>query len=269
VRTRAPLTTDREAPLTAATPGPKVSLAAGIAAVAAGQLGRVRVARGPLLFVATVQSVGLVILLRGVVHRHDNATAAAIVAGCSVLVVAFVALNLLAQRLGALKASTALDYYAALPVSPAAVVLGTAASYAAFAGPGVIVTAIVGGAVYGLSLGGLWIVIPAAAAAALALSGVGALLGLLLPRPELATIAGQLGMTAVLFLGIIPVGHLPEIVRGLRLAVPGMLSVDAIVDGVRPHTDWTDVILRLAASVGYGVVVLAAAGAAMRRAVDR
>ena len=49
----------------------------GITAVAAGQLGRVRVARGPLLFVATVQSLGLVILLRGVVHHHDVATAAA------------------------------------------------------------------------------------------------------------------------------------------------------------------------------------------------
>jgi ABC-2 type transport system permease protein len=246
-----------------------VSLPAGIAAVAAGQFGRVRMARGPLLFVATVQSVGLVVLLRGVVHRHDNSTAAAIVAGCSILVVAFVALNLLAQRLGALKASTALDYYAALPVSPAAVVLGTAASYAVFAGPGVIVTAIVGGLVYGLSLSAFWIVIPAAAAAALALSGVGALLGLLLPRPELATIAGQLGMTLVLFLGIIPVGHLPEVVRGLRLAVPGMLSVDAIVDVVRPRTDWTDVVVRLAAAVGYGAVVLGLAGAAMRRAVDR
>lgn len=254
---------------TVITPGPKVSLPAGIAAVAAGQFGRVRVARGPLLFVATVQSVGLVILLRGIVHRHDNATAAAIVAGCAILVVAFVALNLLAQRLGALKASTALDYYAALPISPAAVVLGTAASYAAFAGPGVIVTAVVGGLVYGLSLASLWVVIPAAVTAALALSGVGALLGLLLPRPELATIAGQLGMTVVLFLGIIPVGHLPDVVRGLRLAVPGMLSVDAVVDAIRPRTDWADVIARLIAGVGYGVVVLGLAGAAMRRAVDR
>src|SRR4051794_33941671 len=92
-----------------------VPLRAAIAAVAAGQISRVRVARGPLLFVATVQSRGLIGLLRGVVHRHDVATTSAVVAGATILVVAFVALNLLAQRFGALKATAALDYYGALP----------------------------------------------------------------------------------------------------------------------------------------------------------
>jgi ABC-2 type transport system permease protein len=259
-------TTRRTAP---AEPGPWVGLPAGIAAVAAGQLGRVRVARGPLLFVAVVQSLGLVVLLRGVVHRHDGPTAAAIVAGSTILVVAFVALNLLAQRLGALKATTALDYYAALPVSPAAVVLGTAASYAAFALPGVVVTSVAGAAIYHLPTARLWMVVPAAGTAALALAGAGALLGLLLPRPELATIAGQLGMTVVLFLGIIPVGHLPEIVRGLRLAVPGMLGVDSLVDALRPGGRWLDAGARLAAGAAYGGALLALAGIAMRRAVDR
>jgi ABC-2 type transport system permease protein len=186
------------------------------------------------------------------------------------LVVAFVALNLLAQRLGALKANQALDYYAALPVSPTSVVLGTAASYAAFTLPGVVVTAVIGGLVYDLPMARLWLVVPAAATAALALAGVGALLGLLLPRPELATIAGQLGMTVVLFLGLIPVGHLPEVVRGIWLAVPGMLSVDAFVDGLRRGSmHWADAVTRLAIAAAYGAVVLAAAGAALRRAVDR
>ncbi|HVU61664.1 MAG TPA: ABC transporter permease [Mycobacteriales bacterium] len=263
-------TAAREGRAVAVEPGPVVSLGAGISAVAAGQLARVRVARGPLMIVATVQSLGLVILLRGIVHQRDTATAAAVVAGATILVVGFVALNLLAQRLGALKANHALDYYAALPVSPAAVVLGTAASYATFTLPGVLVTAVVGDLVYDLPMARLWFLLPAAATAALALAGVGALLGLLLPRPELATIAGQLGMTVVLFLGLIPVGHLPEVIRGLRLAVPGMLSVDALVDGLRHgSTHWLDAFVRLAAAAAYGAVALAAAGAALRRAVDR
>lgn len=249
--------------------GPRVPLLAAIAAVASGQLGRVRVARGPLLFVATVQSLGLVVLLRGVVHRDDVATSASIVAGSTVLVVAFVALNLLAQRLGALRASAALDYYAALPVSPAAVVLGTAASYATFTVPGAVVTAVVGVAIYGLPFGHLWLVLPVVAAAAVALAGVGALLGLGLPRPELATIAGQLGMTVVLFLSIIPPAHLPVVVRGVRAIVPGTLAVDALADALRAHPDWTGVVVRLAITVTYGVVALTLAGRVMRRAVDR
>jgi ABC-2 type transport system permease protein len=249
--------------------GPPVPFLAAIVAVAAGQLGRVRVGRGPLLFVATVQSLGLVVLLRGVVHRQDVATSASIVAGSTVLVVAFVALNLLAQRFGSLRASAALDYYAALPVSPAAVVLGTAASYATFTVPGAVVTAVAGVAIYGLPFGHLWVVVPVVAVAAIALSGVGALLGLGLPRPELATIAGQLGMTVVLFLGIIPPAHLPVVARGLRAVVPGTLAVDALADALRAHTDWTGVAVRLGVTVLYGVVALALAGIAMRRAVDR
>jgi ABC-2 type transport system permease protein len=253
----------------APSPGPRVPLLQSIAAVASGQLGRVRVARVPLLFVATIQSLGLVLLLRGVVHHGDVATSASIVAGSTVLVVAFVALNLLAQRFGALRSSAALDYYAALPISPAAVVLGTAASYATFTVPGAVVTAVAGVAIYGLPFGHLWVVLPVVAVAAVALSGFGALLGLSLPRPELATIAGQLGMTVVLFLGIIPPAHLPVVARGVRAVVPGTLAVDALADALRAHTDWTGVVVRLGVTLAYGVVALALAGIAMRRAVDR
>jgi ABC-2 type transport system permease protein len=247
----------------------RVGLVRGIAAVAAGQLARVRVARGSLLFVATVQSLGLVVLLRGVVHHHDVATSTSIVGGSTILVVAFVALNLLAQRFGGLRASSALDYYAALPVSPAAVVLGTAASYASFTVPGALVTAVVGVAIYGLPFANLWLVLIVVPVSGLVLSGFGAALGLGLPRPELATIAGQLGMTIVLFLGIIPPSHLPEVIRGLRDIVPGTLAVDAFADSLRASPDWLGIMTRLLITAAYGVVALAVASRAFRRAVDR
>jgi ABC-2 type transport system permease protein len=156
-----------------------------------------------------------------------------------------------------------------LPISAAAVVLGTTASYAAFAVPGALATAVVGIAIYGLSFANLWLVVPVIATAALALAGAGALLGLTMPRPELATIAGQLGMTVVLFLGIVPPSHLPEVVRGLRVLVPGMLAIDAFAAGLRPDPDWLGVVIRLAVTAGYGAVLLALADRAFRRAVDR
>jgi ABC-2 type transport system permease protein len=238
-------------------------------AVYTAQLSRSRVARGPLLFVATLQSLGILLLLRGVVRDREVATESAVVAGCTVLVVAFVALNLLAQRFGALKASAALDYYAALPVAPAAVVLGTAASYATFTVPGALVTGLVGAVVYGLPTGQLWVVVPATVAAGVALSGVGAALGLAFPRPELATVAGQLAMTAVLFLGVIPPAHLPAAVRVVRDAVPSTYAVDALAAALRDGATAGGVLWRLAASVGYGVVALAIAALLFRRAVDR
>lgn len=124
-----------------AVPG-RTSFPVAFVAVYRGQLSRGKVARMPLMFVAALQSVGILLLLRGVVDIADVAVAAQAVAGCTVLVVAFVALNLLAQRFGALRAAGALDYYLTLPVPGTAVVLGTAASYATFAVPGVVVTAV-------------------------------------------------------------------------------------------------------------------------------
>ena len=245
------------------------SFLASVAAVYAGQLARVRAARGPLLFVATLQSLGIVVLLRGVVRHDGRSTASAIVAGSTVLVAAFVGLNLLAQRFGALRARGALDYYAALPITGAAVVIGTTASYATFAIPGALLTAVVGAAMYGLSFAHLWLAVPTMLVAGVALSAVGAAIGLLMPRPELATVAGQLAMTAVLFLGVIPPSHVPVGVRGLRDVLPSTYAVDALAAALRGHPSAGGQLWRLAATVGYAVVALVVASRTFRRAVDR
>ncbi|MGW8767130.1 ABC transporter permease, partial [Streptomyces sp. NPDC055815] len=93
---------------------PRARLLPALAAVYRAQLSRARVARIPLLFVATFQSIGIMVLMRGVVDGGSEARA--VVAGSTVLVVAFVALNLLAQYFGQLRAGGGLDHYATLPV---------------------------------------------------------------------------------------------------------------------------------------------------------
>ena len=239
------------------------------ASVYAGQIARARVARAPLLFVATLQSIGILVLLRGVVHLSDHVTTSAVVAGSTVLVVAFVALNLLAQRFGMLRATRALDYYAALPIPLPAVVLAVAASYATFTVPGALVTVVFGAAIYGLPLAHLWLALPVVLCCGVALSGLGAILGLALPRTELATVAGQLAMTAVLFLGVIPPSHLPPLARGLRDAVPSTLAIDALASGLRGPLDAGAILWRLGVTLAVGVVALSVAGRLLRRAVAR
>jgi ABC-2 type transport system permease protein len=241
---------------------------AAFSAVYAGQAARARTARGPLLFVATLQSVGLLLLLRGVVDRSDL-TRSAVVAGSAVLVVAFVALNLLAQRLGALRGNGGLDYYAVLPVPPSAVVLATAASYASFTVPGAVVTAVGGALLYGLPLSNLWVLVPVILLAGASLAGLGALLGLLMPRPELATVAGQLGMTIVLFLGLIPAYRLPEALRAIRAAVPSTYAVDALAAAFGPRPDWTAIWADFGICLAVAAAAMAAATVAFRRAVSR
>lgn len=232
-----------------------------------GQVSRARAARGPLLFVATLQSVGILLLLRGVVDEGSDTTAQQVVAGSTVLVVAFVALNLLAQRFGMLRGTGALDYYATLPVSGALVVLATAASYATFTVPGAVLTAFVGALLYGLPLGHLWILLVVLPLAGASLAGLGACLGLLAPRPELATVAGQLGMSGILFLGIIPEHRMPAVLQVVRAAVPSTYATDAFASSFARHLDVAALLTDVGVCLVVAVLALSLASAAFRRAV--
>ncbi|AJE86206.1 ABC transporter [Streptomyces albus] len=246
---------------------PRARLLPALAAVYRAQLSRARVARIPLLFVATFQSIGIMVLMRGVVD--GGAEAHAVVAGSSVLVVAFVALNLLAQYFGQLRADGGLDHYATLPVPPAAVVLGTAAAYASFTVPGTLVTAVTGCALFGLPMGNLWVLAAVVPLAGAALAGLGAALGLLAPRPELATLLGQLGMSAALLLGVLPPERLPSAVQYARDLLPSTYGVEAFSRTFAAEPDWALVALDLLVCGAVGVASLAAATWAYRRAAVR
>ncbi|MEU2871425.1 ABC transporter permease [Streptomyces olivoreticuli] len=246
---------------------PRARLLPSLAAVYRAQLSRARVARIPLLFVATFQSVGIMVLMRGVVDGGDEARA--VVAGSSVLVVAFVALNLLAQYFGQLRASGGLDHYATLPVPPAAVVLGAAAAYASFTVPGTAVTAVVGSVLFKLPLGHLWVLAAVVPLSGAALAGLGAALGLLAPRQELATLCGQLGMSAALLLGVLPAARMPALIAYARDLLPSTYGVEALARSFDARPDWLLIAADLGVCAAVGVVSLAAATWAYRRAAVR
>ncbi len=248
---------------------PRARLLPALGAVYRAQLSRARVARIPLLFVATFQSVGIMVMLRGVVDGGDAEAARAVVAGSSVLVVAFVALNLLAQYFGQLRASGGLDHYATLPVPPAAVVLGAAGAYASFTVPGTIATAVTGCVLFQLPLVNLWVLAAVIPLAGAALAGLGAALGLLAPKQELATLFGQLGMSAALLLGVLPAGNMPAPIGLVRDLLPSTYGVEAFARTFDPHPDWVMVGADLSVCAAVGVVSLAAATWAYRRAACR
>ncbi|GAA2645062.1 MULTISPECIES: ABC transporter permease [Streptomyces] len=259
---------DVPAPALAAAPlAPGARFFPSLAAVYRAQLSRARVARIPLLFVATFQSVGIMILMRGVVDGGSEARA--VVAGSSVLVVAFVALNLLAQYFGQLRAGGGLDHYATLPVPPASVVLGAAAAYASFTLPGTLVTAVFGCLLFGLPLSGLWILAAVVPLAGAALAGLGAALGLLAPRQELATLAGQLGMSAALLLGVLPPERMPDVIVWARDLLPSTYGVEAFARTFAPEPDWAAVVFDLGVCGAVGVLSLTVATWAYRRAAVR
>jgi ABC-2 type transport system permease protein len=262
------LAREEAAPHAPAELGPRARLWPSLVAVYRAQLSRARVARIPLLFVATFQSIGIMILMRGVVGG-GGAGARAVVAGSSVLVVAFVALNLLAQYFGQLRAGGGLDHYATLPVPPAAVVLGAAGAYASFTVPGTAVTAVAGSALFGLPVAHLWVLVAVSPLAGAALAGLGAAFGLLAPRQEVATLLGQLGMSAALLLGVLPPDRLPELIRLARDLLPSTYGVEALARTFDARPDWSAVGLDLAVCAAVGVASLAVATWAYRRAAVR
>ncbi|MFG2221706.1 ABC transporter permease [Streptomyces sp. NPDC048644] len=246
---------------------PRARLLPALGAVYRAQLSRARVARIPLLFVATFQSVGIMVLMRGVVDSAQEARA--VVSGSSVLVVAFVALNLLAQYFGQLRAGGGLDHYATLPVPPAAVVLGAAGAYASFTVPGTVVTALIGCGLFQLPMANLWVLAAVLPLAGAALSGLGAFLGLLAPRQELATLCGQLGMSAALLLGVLPAERMPTLIGYARDLLPSTYGVEALSRTFEPHPDWLAVGADLGVCAAVGLLSLALATWAFRRAASR
>jgi ABC-2 type transport system permease protein len=242
---------------------------AAFGAVYAGQLARTRVVRVPLLFVAAFQSIGILVLLRVVGGTGGDISGAQVVSGASVLVVAFVGLNLLAQRFGALRANGGLDYYAALPVPPGVVVLATAASYATFAVPGTIVTAVAGQLMYQLAWAPFLLLPLVVVLAGASLAGVGAAIGLLAPKPEIATVAGQLGMSAVIFLDLVPAHRLPDVVQVLRAVVPSTYAADALTAAFAPRPDAWLIARDLGVCAAVAVAALALAAWAFGKAVHR
>lgn len=239
-----------------------------VAAVHTAQLGRARAGGGAVVLVATVQSLAILVLLHGIGRTAGEGPRAAVVSGAVLSVVAFIAWNLLAQRLAAVRAGGGLDYFGTLPVRPAAVVLGFCSCYATFAVPGIVLTAAAGTALFSLPATHLWVLVPAALTSGLTYSGLGALSGLGPSRPEIAAITGQLGLTAVIFFGLIPPDSLPDGLAPFRAAVPLAYDIDALASALTADPDWTGIALRLAGSAAFGACCLALAARAYRNALD-
>jgi ABC-2 type transport system permease protein len=246
-----------------------VPLPAALSAIYAAQLSRARSGGGAMAVVGTLQSAGILILLHSTGGSAAVSARAAIVSGAALTVIAFLALNLLGQRLGALKATGGLDHYATLPIRPASLVLGLSAGYITFALPGVAVTAIGGAALFALPYAHLWVLVLATVTCGVTCSGVGALCGLLPARPEIATMAGQLGFTLMLFLGVIPPTSWPHALRPVRAAVPLTYDIDALAGALTGDPDWAGIVLRLAGSALFGACCLTAAARVYRTTLNR
>jgi ABC-2 type transport system permease protein len=197
------------------------------------QLARLRSSWRPYLIVSSAMPLGIALLMRAIMDAEQvERFGKQIVAGSAVLAIAMTAVVMLAQRVAALKENGGLDYYATLPVSRPALIATILLSFAVFALPGTIVVLTLGSALFDLSLTALWAAIPVWALGSLALAGLGVAIGFTAPDEQLAGMYSNLLMMAVLFLGILPAGRLPDWIEPLRTVLPSTYAVNALRPGL-------------------------------------
>ncbi len=189
------------------------------------QLARARRSWRQYIIVSSAMPTGIAILLRAMTSHPDRALALQIISGNVVLSVAITAIAMLAQQVAWMRQNRTFDYYHTLPVPNAAVILAILVAYLLFALPGIAVVLTAGAIFYGVHLQFSLGLVPAILGTGVALSGIGALLGIASRDGELAGLTGNLVMMAVLFLGIIPPGRLPLPLIALSDILPSTYGV--------------------------------------------
>lgn len=197
------------------------------------QLTRVRTAWRPYLIVSSAMPLGIAVLMRAIMEpRQVHEFGVQIVSGSVVLAIAMTAIVMLAQRIASLRETGALDYYATLPVSRAAVVGSILISFAIFSLPGAVIVVALGSLLFDLSLIALVAVVPVWALGSFALAGLGIVIGFRARDEQLAGMYSNLAMMAVLFLGILPAEKLPGWLTPLRAVLPSTYAIDALKPGL-------------------------------------
>ena len=197
------------------------------------QLARVRTAWRPYLIVSSAMPLGIAVLMRAIMEDDQvEEFGAQIVAGSAVLAIAMTAVVMLAQRVAALRESGGLDFYSTLPVRRGSLILSILISFAIFSLPGTIIVAGLGALLFDLSLAALWAAVPVWALGSFALAGLGVAVGFAAPDEQLAGMYSNLAMMAVLFLGIIPTGKLPDWLDPVRAVLPSTYAVEALKPGL-------------------------------------
>lgn len=195
-----------------------------------------------------------------------DATALYLTTGAATNAVVFIGLVSLPQQLAQAKYHGRLDFIRTLPVSREAYLLAQAAAVGVVGLPSVVFALVVGWWRYGLDLH----VDPRAALvivlAALAFAGVGAAIGILVPRMQLTNAIAQLMIFYVVFFApvMVPRERLPDVLQMTARLLPPSYAADGL-RATLTDLPGTNLGASLAALAGFAAASMAAASFALRR----
>jgi ABC-2 type transport system permease protein len=170
-----------------------------------------------------------------------------IVSGSAVISLVTIGLVATAQDVGEMQRDGVFQYYASLPISKAALLGALTTVRVLTALPGIVVTLAVGALRYDTPTSLNVATLALLPLTVLALSGIGAAIGILVRDLRAVAALSQLALIAVMFASpvLIPRENLPAVLQGLAYALPPTYAAD----GLR-HALAADLDARLLADLG-------------------
>jgi ABC-2 type transport system permease protein len=183
-----------------------------------------------MLFITTLFPLLMVFGLGSIGSGQTRAGLLYIITGSTVVSLVTVGITMVSQQLSFMKEQGVFLYYASLPIAKGSLLLAVMASRLLLQLPGIVAALVGGSLLYGFRFVPTPLLLLILPLTALALSGLGAALGLLLPGPQLVGLVSQVAIILVLFGApvLIPIEHLPLPLQALGLLLPPTYAADAL-----------------------------------------
>jgi ABC-2 type transport system permease protein len=194
------------------------------------QLSRVRAAWPWILLVSSATPIGMLFFLTFVAGSPRATSLLQYISGSVVVSLIATPLFMVAAQFAWARESRAFDFYAGLPVSRTALVLAVIVASVMFTLPGCIGLLALGMAVYHLWLVPNPLIVLVVILCPLALSGLGAMVGVLAPNQNVAGVTCNLLTVLIMFLSpvFVPISRLPAVLQVTARLLPPTYASDAL-----------------------------------------
>ena len=229
----------------------------------------VRMMRNELWMMILVQfalCAGLILGFGYLIPDISESAALYVTTGAATQAFTTVGLVMLPQVLSQSKTDGRFEYFLTLPISREAYLLSQMTVVAVVATPGVIFAVALGAWHYGFSLSIDPLVIPAVLLIFLSLAGVGVVMAVLSPHPQLTNAVTQLTIFYVVFFApvMMPVEQLPGFFQHASVVMPPTYAADAIRGTLTGLPD-THALRSMAVLGGFALASLAISAGVIRK----
>ncbi len=185
------------------------------------------------------------------------------VSGAAVLSLVVSGINMVGQGVAEMKQNGTFIYYASLPISKAALIVGLLGSRVLISIPGLVLSLVAGTLLYGTPLPVNPLIVVIMILAAVSMSGVGAAIGIVSPNQYIASFITQVAQVVVIFAApiLMPVSSLPLPLQITGYLLPPTYAADALRRALIGATDGTFLLdIGILALCGVASLVLTARG---------